>query len=317
MNFTRKTTACLIFIVLAVFSLTSCSPKSYAGFNVSHNKAISGDYIILPDLTIDNDVLAVNPDKSYHFPLIMYKAMEAKLAEFANKFNDFSAGMTYTEANKLLDLFMEDYGAGLISDEKQKSKYYGIITDIVTKKEAKNIEATAYYNEIDTFTEMFSDVLQYMLDSLMDIKDFADKNDSYTIKHADLFTDDTAMASNVMAIWFPSVKFIKSFDEKTGPEIENPWIPDWKDLLTKMADLNADYQQALRRADPYDPYEFDAIIYDYNDMYYELVDIWYDLPDIEEYENQYDDLRDAYSEIEDTAYDMYDDAWYSYWNYYW
>lgn len=321
MKLNRKTTTCLILCLAALLILTSCKPKSYANFKVTQSKAVKGDYIILPDLTENNDEIAINPDKSYHFPLIMYKAFEKRLSEIAAKINDFSTGISETEAEKLFDLYFDDYGAGLISDEKQKSAYYAIITDLMTKQDAKNAEATAFLSEFDTFNEMFMSVIEAYLEALVDVYDFANKNDTYTINHEELFTEELRYAAMVMDVWFPSVKFIHSFEEKTGPEIANPWIPDWEDLLSKMSELNNEYSSALIAADKDDPDELEEIIEEFSEAYDELYDIWITLPSIDEYEAKYEELDDKFTVIDDKAYDMweeaYDAAWDAYYDSYW
>lgn len=322
MKSTRKIILSILFITIAVLTLSSCKTKNYGNFKVIQSKVIKGDYIVLPAISIsDDEVVSINPDKSYHFPLIMYKAMEARLPEIADKINDFSTGITQSDADKLSELFFADYGAGLITDEKQKSAYYSIITDLTTKQEAKNAEASAFFNECYTFTNQFSNVIDTYLKVLVGINRYIGKADTYTHSHEELFTEDLIYASQIMAIWFPSLKFISSFEEKTGPYIENPWIPDWEDLIAKMKAFNDDYRKALAQIDLDDP---DAI-YDFMDeqdyAYYEFIDIWYDLPDFPEYNAQYEALKDEYEDIYDAAYDLYDEAydayWDSYWDYYW
>lgn len=325
MKTTRK--ASLIFILLsAALIFFSCKPTSYGTFKVIQSKAVKGDYIILPDLVPgDDDQIAVNKDKSYHIPLLYYKAIESRLPDLAAKINDFSTGITSNEANKQYALFSEDHAAGLITDEKTKSAYYAIITDLMTKQDAKNAEATAFLSEFDTFNEMFISVIDVYLEALVDIYDFANKNDTYTINHEELFTEELRYAAMGMDVWFPSVKFIHSFEEKTGPEIANPWIPDWEDLLSKMSELNNDYSSALIAADKDDPDELEEIIEEFSEAYDELYDIWINLPSIDEYEAKYEELDDKFTVIDDKAYDMWEeaydtawDAWYdSYWGDYW
>lgn len=322
MKLNRKVMIILV-IVLAAVTLTSCKIKNYAGFDVTQSKAITGDYIILPDINMDTyniDEIVIKQEKTYHVPLAFYKAAEKKLTDFAVKFNDFSTGLTYNEARDLYDLFFQDYGASLITDGKEKSAYYAVITDLMTKSEAKNAEAIAFTNEFDSFISDFSDVLDYGIEMLEGVYDFANKEDRWTEKHEDLFEGGDCF-SKVMSIWFPSVKFISSFAEKTGPEIANPWIPDWEDLLAKVKDLNTNYKEALTQVDLDDPDAIDAIIDENDDAYYDLRSIWYDLPDLEEYSQQYEALSDEYDTIYDEAYDLYSDAydayWDSYWDYYW
>lgn len=322
MKITHKTAACIILIILSLCTLTSCAPKKYGTFKVVQSKAVKGDYIILPDITLsDDNVISINTDKSYHFPLIMYKAIEKKLPDIASKFNDFSEGMTEAEAEKMYSLFTDDFGAGLITDDKQKSAYYGIITDLRTKEDAKNAEASAFLKEINTFNEMLNSVIEEYLDILCSLNDFVNKRDSYTEKQEDLFIEEAVFASEIMKIWFPSVNFISSFADKTGPDVQNPWIPDWEDLLSKLSELNSNYSSALVAADPDDPDEIDSIMKMADENYDELNDIWYELPSIADYEDKFETLLDNYIVINDKAYDMweeaYDAAWDAYWNYNW
>lgn len=322
MKLNRKVMIVLI-TVLAVMTLTSCKVKSYAGFDVTQSKAVTGDYIILPDINIDIsnvDEIVINPEKTYHVPLAFYKAAEKKLTEFAVKFNDFSTGLTYIEARDLYDLFFQNYGTSLITDGKEKSAYYSVITDLMTKSEAKNAEAIAFTNEFDSFISDFSVVLDYGIELLEGVYDFANKEDRWTEKHEDLFENGDCF-SKVMSIWFPSVKFISSFDEKTGPYIENPWIPDWEDLIAKMKAFNDDYRKVLAQIDLDDPDAISDFIHEQSHAFYKFYDIYYDLPDLPEYRAQHEALEEEYDDIYDAAWDLYDEAydayWDSYWDYYW
>ncbi len=323
MKFNHKTATCLILVILAAVTLTSCKPKSYGDFKVVQSKSVTGDYIILPALTIDEDAIAItaNPDKTYHVPLLYYKAVEKKLADLAVKFNDFSTGITSAECDAQWDLFYDDYGSGLFTDEKAKSSYYAIITDLLTKQEAHNAEASAFYNEFEGFQDILTDIVWDFLESLTDVYDYANKKDSWTESHEELFTEGLAAEAQGMKIWFPSVSFISSFEEKTGPYIENPWIPDWEDLISLMTDLNNNYANDLITVDSSDPDEIEEMSDYYYDLYSELEDIWYELPSIEKYEEQYDALTDKFFVIDDKADDMWDKAydayWDSYWDYYW
>lgn len=322
MKLNRKVMFVLI-TVLAVMTLTSCKVKSYAGFDVTQSKAVTGDYIILPGLLVDEEAITItaNPDKTYHVPLLYYKAVEKRLADLAVKFNDFSAGITSAESDKQWDLYYNDYGSGLFTDEKEKSSYYAIITDLVSKQEAHNAEASAFCNEFDEFQDMLTNIIWDFLETLNDVYDYANKKDRWTVSHEELFTEGLTAEAQVMKIWFPSASFITSFDEKTGPYIENPWIPDWKDLIAKMKAFNDDYRKVLAQIDLDDPDAIYDFIAEQDDAFYEFFDIWYDLPDLPEYNAQYEALEEEYDEIYDTAYDLYDEAydayWDSYWDYYW
>lgn len=323
MKSTRRIILSILFITLSVLTLSSCKPKNYGNFKVIQSKAVKGDYIVLPAISIsDDEVISVNQDKSYHFPLIMYKAMEARLPEIADKINDFSTGITQSDADKLSELFFADYGAGLITDEKQKSAYYSIITDLTTKQEAKNAEASAFFNEFDTFTNLFSIVIDAYLKALVGINGYISKTDTHTLSHEELFTEDLTYASQIMVIWFPSVKFISSFEEKTGPYIENPWIPNWEELISDMSELNNNYATALLSVDSSDPDEIEELIDFMGEFYDDFTNIWYGLPSIDKYEDQFETLIDKYESINNKAYDMweeaYDAAWDDYWSYnYW